>query len=392
MPPTTIAHADLDAFYASVEQRDDPSLRGRPVLVATSIVFAASYEARAFGVRSGMGRQRALAMCPGAVLVSPRIPHYLAQSEAVFDLFRAGGDLVEGASIDEAFLDVTARCRAPGDAERIGAGLRAAVRDGAGLPVTVGVAPTKFIAKIASRTAKPDGLIVVPHGEEHAFLDPLPIDRMWGVGPVTTAKLREHGARVIGDLTGLREADLMAIAGLAAGRRIFDLLHSRRPQPVRQARRRASFGAQFGAGSAVIPPDDVDSLLHSLVERVVWRMREAGRIGRIVELRLRYGDYTASTRARTLSRHTAEQAALLAVVRGLYREAAPDAEARGITLVGVGVRDLEDDSATQLELFELPAPPEPEPVRSGEMERRREAERKRLGMPDHIDLRKPADG
>ena len=190
----TILHADLDAFYASVEQRDDPGLRGRPVIVGGGVVLAASYEAKAYGVRTAMGGAQARRLCPQAVVVAPRMSAYSQASDAVFDVFRDTSPLVEAISVDEAFLDVGGLRRVSGTPVQIAARLRADVRDRVGLPITVGIARTKFLAKVASQEAKPDGLLLVPPGRELAFLHPLPVRRLWGVGAVTADKLRVHTA------------------------------------------------------------------------------------------------------------------------------------------------------------------------------------------------------
>ncbi|HEX6389122.1 MAG TPA: DNA polymerase IV, partial [Solirubrobacteraceae bacterium] len=191
--PATILHADLDAFFASVEQRDEPRLRGRPVIVGGGVVLAASYEAKALGVRTAMGERQARRLCPQAVVVKPRFSAYVEASKAVFEVFEDTTPLVEGLSIDEAFLDVRGMERAFGTPVELAERLRRDVRDRVGLPITVGVARTKFLAKVASAVAKPDGLLVVPPERELAFLHPLPVERLWGVGPVTARKLRERG-------------------------------------------------------------------------------------------------------------------------------------------------------------------------------------------------------
>ena len=213
----TILHADLDAFYASVEQRDDPRLRGRPVIVGGGVVLSCSYEARACGVRSAMGGGQARRLCPGAVVVTPRMEAYSAASKAVFEVFRATTPLVEGLSIDEAFLEVGGLRRVSGTPLEIAVGLRATVLQQVGLPITVGVARTKFLAKVASGVAKPDGLLVVPPDGELAFLHPLPVERLWGVGPVTAGKLRERGVLTVGEVARVELASLVAMLGPGAG-------------------------------------------------------------------------------------------------------------------------------------------------------------------------------
>ncbi|MGH3516382.1 MAG: DNA polymerase IV, partial [Natronosporangium sp.] len=233
MSTGTVLHADLDAFYASVEQRDDPRLRGRPVIVGGGgVVLAASYEAKARGVRTAMAGWRARQLCPGAVLVPPRMSAYSAASKAVFAVFRQTTPLVEGLSIDEAFLEVGGLWRVSGSPAEIAGQLRAAVREQVGLPITVGVARTKFLAKVASRVAKPDGLLVVPPERELAFLHPLPVELLWGVGPVTSGKLRERGITTVGRVARLGQAALVSMLGQAAGRHRHALAHNRDPRPV----------------------------------------------------------------------------------------------------------------------------------------------------------------
>src|SRR6266705_2940135 len=222
----TILHADLDAFYASVEQRDDPRLLGRPVIVGAGVVLAASYEAKAFGVRTAMGGAQARALCPQAVVVEPRMSAYTKASEAVFEVFERTTPLVEGLSIDEAFLDVGGLRRLAGPATEIAVQLRRDVRDQVGLPITVGVARTKFLAKVASAVGKPDGLLVVPPDRELAFLHPLPVERLWGVGPVTAERLHAQGLRTVGEVARLPQASLVSLLGRASGRHLHALAHN----------------------------------------------------------------------------------------------------------------------------------------------------------------------
>src|SRR5262245_59289313 len=223
----TILHADLDAFYASVEQRDDPRLRGRPVIVGGGVVLAASYEAKACGIRTAMGGRQARRLCPNAIVVPPRLSAYSEASKAVFEVFDDTTPLVEGISIDEAFLEVGGLRRVSGSPVEIAARLRANVREGVGLPITVGVARTKFLAKVASRVGKPDGLLVVPPDEEIAFLHPLPVERLWGVGPATAEKLRRRGVNFVGEVAKMPEAALVAILGQASGHHLHALAHNR---------------------------------------------------------------------------------------------------------------------------------------------------------------------
>ena len=214
----TILHADLDAFFASVEQRDDPQLRGKPVIVGGCVVVAASYEAKAFGIETAMGGRQARRLCPHAIVAPARFSAYAEASKAVYRVFDDMSPLVEGLSIDEAFLDVRGMERIAGTPVEIAARLRRRVLKEVGLPLTVGVARTKFLAKVASGVAKPDGLLVVPPDGELAFLHPLPVERLWGVGRVTAAKLRERGIETVGQVAWLDEKELVGLLGHAAGR------------------------------------------------------------------------------------------------------------------------------------------------------------------------------
>ena len=344
----TILHADLDAFFASVEQRDDPRLRGRPVIVGGGVVLAASYEAKAFGIRTAMGGRQARRLCPHAIVVKPRFSAYVEASKAVFEVFEDTTPLVEGLSIDEAFLDVRGMSRLAGTPTEIAVRLRRDVLERVGLPITVGVAGTKFLAKVASGVAKPDGLLVVPRGSELAFLHPLAVERLWGVGPVTAAKLRDRGYRTVGDVAELAEGALVAMLGRASGRHLHALAHNLDPRPVHVGRRRGSIGSQRALGWRRTPPGEVDTVLVGLVDRVTRRMRSAGRVGRTVVLRLRFDDLSRATRSHTLPRATAQTRTIRDTARALLATALPLIERRGVTLVGVAVANLENDRAVQL--------------------------------------------
>jgi DNA polymerase IV len=350
MRAATILHADLDAFYASVEQRDDPRLRGRPVIVGGGVVLAASYEAKACGVRTAMGGVQARRLCPRAVVVPPRMGAYAKASKAVFEVFRQTTPLVEGLSIDEAFLDVGGLRKISGTATEIAVRLRREVREQVGLPITVGVARTKFLAKVASGVAKPDGLLVVPPDGELAFLHPLPVERLWGVGPVTSGKLRDRGITTVGEVARLGEPTLVSLVGQAAGRHLHALAHNRDPRPVDVGRRRRSIGSQRALGRSPRSPQDLDAALIGLVERVTGRMRKAGRTGRTVVLRLRFGDFSRVTRSHTLTWPTSHTGTILATARGLLAAAMPMIERQGITLIGIAVANLDDSGAIQLTL------------------------------------------
>src|SRR3954447_19584495 len=277
-----VIHADLDAFYASVEQRDDPKLRGKPVIVGGGVVLAASYEARSRGVHSAMGGARARRLCPNAVVVSPRWSAYVEASRAVFAIFERMAPVVEGISIDEAFLDVSGLERILGSPTRIAIRLRREVRERVGLPITVGVASTKHLAKVASGVAKPDGLIVVPPERELEFLHPLPVNRLWGVGPSTTEKLHALRMRTVGEIARFGETQLMEMLGRAAGRHLYAVAHNRDPRRVEGRRRRRSIGSQCAIGRGPHSAEALDVVLVGLVDRVTRRMRASGRSGRTV--------------------------------------------------------------------------------------------------------------
>ncbi|MGH3023768.1 MAG: DNA polymerase IV [Gaiellaceae bacterium] len=346
----TILHADLDAFYASVEQRDEPSLRGRPVIVGGGVVLAASYEAKAYGIRTAMGGRQARRLCPHAVVVKPRFSAYVEASKAVYRVFEDTTPLVEGLSIDEAFLDVRGLERLSGSPVEIAERLRDEVCDRVGLPLTVGVARTKFLAKVASGVAKPDGLLVVPPDRELAFLHPLPVESLWGVGRVTAERLRRLGIASVGEVAGFPEHALTIVLGRAAGRHLHALAHNRDPRPVRVGRRRGSIGSQRALGRFRGSPGELDAVLVGIVDRVTRRMRMAGRIGRTVVLRVRFGDYARVTRSHTLPRPTSHTESVLATARWLLATALPLIERQGITLLGVAVANLDDERALQLTL------------------------------------------
>jgi DNA polymerase-4 len=346
----TILHADLDAFFASVEQRDDPRLRGRPVIVGGGVVLAASYEARAYGVYGAMGGAQARRLCPHAIVVPPRMEAYSEASKAVFEVFDDTTPLVEGLSIDEAFLDVGGLRRVSGTPEEIAIKLRRDVRERVGLPITVGVARTKFLAKVASGVAKPDGLLVVPPDHELAFLHPLAVERLWGVGVATAVKLHNRGITTVADVARLPEGALVAMLGLAAGRQLHALSHNRDPRRVQARRRRGSIGSQHALGRRRRSAEAVDAVLVGIVDRVTRRMRKAERIGRTVTLRLRFDDFTRATRSHTLRWATAETWTILIAARALMSSVAPMIEDRGLTLVGISVGNLADYEPVQLAL------------------------------------------
>jgi DNA polymerase-4 len=351
----TILHADVDSFYASVEQRDDPGLRGRPVIVGSGVVLAASYEAKAFGIRTPMGGAQARRLCPQAIVVHPRMDAYSTASKALFEVFNHTTPFVEGLSIDEAFLDVGGLRLISGTPTEIAERLRRDVLEEVGLPVSVGVARTKFLAKVASAVAKPDGLLVVPTDGELDFLHPLPVERLWGVGPVTAAKLREGSISTVGQVAQLGEPALVRMLGQAAGRHIHALAHNRDPRPVRVGRRRRSMGTQRALGRKPRSPEALDADLVALVDRLARRLRRAHRVCRTVVLRLRFDDFSRATRSHTLPEATSHTGMILTTARGLLATAMPMIRRQGITLIGVTLGNLDDDSAIQLALpFDRP--------------------------------------
>ena len=346
----SILHADVDSFFASVEQRDDPRLRGRPVIVGSWVVLAASYEAKAYGIRTAMSGSQARRLCPQAVVVEPRFAAYSEASRAMYEVFDDTTPVVEGMSIDEAFLDVRGMERVWGTPREMAVRLRRDVRRRVGLPITVGVARTKFLAKVASGVAKPDGLLVVPPDGELAFLHPLPVQRLWGVGPVTSRKLHARGIATVGQVASLSEAALVLLLGAGSGRHLHALAHNRDPRRVEVGRRRRSIGSQRALGRSPRSHEAIDAALVSLVDRVTRRMRAARRVGRTVVLRLRFDDFSRATRSHTLPRATAGTGTILAAARELLAAALPLIERQGLTLVGIAVTNLDDERAVQLVL------------------------------------------
>ena len=314
------------------------------------MVLAASYEAKAYGVRTAMGGTQARRLCPDAIVVPARMSAYSEASKALYKVFEDATPLVEGLSIDEAFLDVRGMRRIAGTPIEIAQRLRRDVRERVGIPVTVGVARTKFLAKVASGVAKPDGLLRVPPGKELAFLHPLPVERLWGVGPATATKLRKVGIATVGQVAEFEEAALVAMLGRASGRHLHALAHNRDPRPVQARRRRGSIGSQRALGHRRCSPEELDTVLIGLVDRVTRRMRTAKRVGRTVVLRLRFDDFTRATRSHTMAGATARTESILVTARGLLAEARPTIERQGLTLLGISVANLENEDAVQLAL------------------------------------------
>ena len=355
----TFLHLDLDAFFASVEQRDDPSLRGRPVIVGGTadrgVVAAASYEARAFGVHSAMPSVRARRLCPDAVFVAPRFDAYEAASREVMAIMRAVTPLVEPLSLDEAFMDVAGSQRIHGDPATIAASLRARILAEVGLRASVGGATTKMLAKIASDLAKPDGVRIVVPGTELAVLHPLPVRRLWGVGPATHQRLERFGVVTIGDLAALPEATLVAALGEGAGRHLHALAWNRDARAVEPGRGVKSIGHEETFGRDRTDRTDLERELHRMVDRVATRLRAAGLVGRTVQVKVRYHDFRTVTRAHTSAVATDLAAEIGAVARSMLDGLDLGG---GVRLLGVSVSGLREGGA-EAEQLSFAAPDAP---------------------------------
>jgi len=347
----TILHADLDAFYASVEQLLDPALRGLPIAVGGGVVLAASYEARAFGVRSGMVGWRARQLCPHLRFVTGHFHDYQRLGDQVIGVFGDFTPLVERISIDEAFLDVAGSIRLFGAPAAIASVIRRRVRDEVGLPVSIGVARTKHLAKIASQVAKPDGLVVVEPAREREFLDPLPVELVWGVGPVTRERLESVGIRTVGELAASGSSVLQGLLGEAAGRKLGALATNIDPRGIETGRRASSVGAQSALGRRTATPRLIRTVLGFLADRVAGRMRAAGRAGRTVTVRVRLPGMRSFTRSTTLPAPISATLTLTEVAVELASAAlAAHPGEREVTLLALSVSNLVDEDALQLEM------------------------------------------
>ncbi len=353
----TILHADLDAFFASVEQRDDPALRGKPVLVGGGIVTAASYEAKSRGVKTPMNLSQARSICPDAVVVSPRMDAYSAASKEVMAVLEEFSPTVEKLSIDEAFMDGAGMEHIHGSPRRIAEKVRAAVREQTGLAITIGVARTKFLAKVASGAAKPDGLLVVEPDAELAFLHPLPIEAIWGVGRVTSKKLRARGVKRVGDIAAMDPETLAVILGTSQATRLHALAHNRDPRAVAPRQRRKSIGAQRAIRKQPRTRAELEAIIGSLVDRVTPRLRRSGRSARTVVLSVRFGDFSRITRSKTLPAPTTVSQEFLEALTELLAGELDQMNELGVTLIGISLANLDDGA--QLELpFDGPGHPE----------------------------------
>jgi DNA polymerase-4 len=346
----TILHADLDAFYASVEQLLDPSLRDRPVLVGGGIVVAASYEARKYGVKAPMSSRDARALCPGAVVVNGHFDRYLDLSDQVMAILEDATPIVEQISVDEAFLDVSGTTHLLGDPSHIARTIRRRVREEVGLPISIGIASTKFLSKIASARAKPDGLVIVEKGKEIDFLHPLPVEALWGVGKVTAARLHRLGIRTVGELSEVQSSSLRPMLGPAAAGALRSLSWNRDPRPVRGGRRAGSVGSQQALGRGLTDPDEMDVVVIGLADRVGRRLRAKGRMGATLTVRVRFAIPRSVTRSHTLQAPTGSTAALANLGRVLVARALDDNPGETVTLIGLSVSNLTTDDHRQLEL------------------------------------------
>jgi DNA polymerase-4 len=347
----TILHADLDSFYASVEQLFDPALRGKPIAVGGGVVLAASYEAKAFGVRGGMPGRRARELCPQLIFVSGYFKDYQRLGDAAIKVLGDFTPLVERISIDEAFADVAGCTHLFGAPAEIARRIRARVRSELGLPISIGVARTKHLAKIASQVAKPDGLVVVDPLAELKFLHDLPVELMWGVGPVTKARLAEKGLQTIGELAVTSPHSLKRLLGHALGEKLSALAWNRDPRIIRTHTRAHSAGAQSALGMKPAVERVIRPTLRHLADRIGSRLRAKCRLGRTVTVRVRFADLRSVTRALTLSAPVCATGMLADIAEKLVREVLEHhPEERSISLLAISVSNLEEESVVQLEL------------------------------------------
>lgn len=345
-----ILHADLDAFYASVEQLLDPKLRGRPIAVGGGVVLAASYEAKAFGVRSGMPGRRARELCPELTFVGGHFEDYQRLGDDAIKVLGDYTPLVERISIDEAFADVTGCTHLFGSPVDIAKAIRRRVREELGLPISVGVARTKHLAKIASQVAKPDGLVVVDPETELDFLHDLPVELMWGVGPVTKARLSEIGVLTIGQLARHPRGSLEPLLGDALGQKLAALAWNHDPREINTHRRARSAGAQSALGKKPAAAAVFRPTLRHLADRVGSRLRAKSRLGRTVSVRVRFADLRSISRSITLPAPISATATLAEIAEDLVRNALADhPDEQTISLLAISVSNLEDQSAVQLE-------------------------------------------
>jgi DNA polymerase-4 len=351
IPRSTILHADLDAFYASVEQMLDPSLRGKPIAVGGGVVLAASYEAKAFGVRGGMSGRRARELCPQLQFVGGNFQEYQRLGDAAIKVLGDFTPLVERLSIDEAFADVAGCERLFGPPAEIARQIRRRIRIELGLPISVGVARTKHLAKIASQVAKPDGLVVVDPARELGFLHDLPVELMWGVGPVTKARLADAGVATIGQLAQFQPWRLEGLLGHALGQKLAALAWNRDPREIKTHRRSHSAGAQSALGRKPAEERIIRPTLLHLADRITTRLRAKSRPGRTVTVRVRFADMRSVARSVTLPAPISATRMLAEVAEALVRAALADhPQEKTISLLAISVSNLEEHPILQLEL------------------------------------------
>ncbi len=349
-----IIHVDMDAFYASVEQLDHPDLAGKPVIVGgdpkgRSVVAAASYEARRYGIHSAMPMAQAVRLCPQAIIVPVRMSRYVEVSEKIRAIFERYTPLVEPVSIDEAFLDVTGSLGLFGSAERIGRAIREDIKQQTSLTASVGVAPNKFLAKVASDLRKPDGFVVITEENKQQILDPLPVGRIWGVGKVTEQTLKSHDLHTIAQLRRAPLSLLQKIVGNSASG-LLELAHGVDDAPVEPAREAKSISSEQTFATDLQDKEALLIVLLEQVEEVARRLRAEGLVARVVRLKLRYGDFTTVTRSRTLDHATN-------ITEILWRSAQATFETwrtksgRPLRLLGFAAGGLEPERTRQQELF-----------------------------------------
>lgn len=352
----SILHADLDAFYASVEQLLNPELRGKPIAVGGGVVLAASYEAKAFGVRGGMPGRLARELCPKLRFVGGHYKEYQRLGDAAIDVLRDFTPLIERISIDEAFAEVAGSVHLFGTPAEMAESIRGRVKDEVGLPISIGVARTKHLAKIASQVAKPDGMLVVDPATELEFLHDLPVELMWGVGPVTQGRLAEMGISTIGQLADTPGRSLERLLGRAVGDKLGALAWNRDPREIETHHRARSVGAQSALGKKPANADVIVPTLRHLADRVATRLRAKSKAGRTVTVRVRFADLRAVTRSVTLPAAISATVILAEIAEDLVAAALTDhADEQLISLLAISVSHLEDDAVLQLELpFALP--------------------------------------
>lgn len=343
-----ILHADLDAFYAAVAVKEDPSLAGKPVAVGGGVVLSCTYEAKAYGVQGGMPVREARLLCPNLILVDGSFGAYSAYSKAVFTIFESYTPIVERLSIDEAFMDVTGSVHLFGSPADIARSIRADVKSETGLAVSVGATPRKFLSKIASQVAKPDGLIVVNPGEELEFLHPLPVSYLWGVGRVTKRKLHELGIRTIGDIAATPKDSIVAMLGPAHAAHLYALSHNRDPRPVETTRKAKSLSAQAAMRSQIRTLDELTPTLNRLTDRVAGRLRAKDQTTRTVTIKVRFGDLSAITRSTTMTAPTASTGTIVEIATHMLVGVLDEFPKHETSLLSIALSGISGGGTTQL--------------------------------------------